>query len=147
MTIFYVSVYRIDIIRQREVKKVKSANKINHKGLLVVPFRSTPTTCRCRSIDIRALFQSNQSKLWRCWLDRTSDPPPTAPANALSANPFRPITRSPIVRDKKRVESERELKVCLPAFLLHTAVISSNLSIRAAHLCDIPKVEKRGAPC
>ena len=28
MTVFYVSVYMIDIIRQREVKKVKSSNKM-----------------------------------------------------------------------------------------------------------------------
>ena len=48
MTIVYVpvNVYRIDTIRQREVKKVKSANKINHKELLIAPFRSTPKTSK-----------------------------------------------------------------------------------------------------
>ena len=52
MTIFYVSVYRIDIIRQREVKKVESASKINHKGLLIAPFGSTPKASKLLVVTI-----------------------------------------------------------------------------------------------
>ena len=50
MTMIYVNVHsahccthRIDIIRQREVKKSK-ISKANHKGLLVAPF-SGPLLC------------------------------------------------------------------------------------------------------